>query len=97
MINSKDEAMIILEITRGHLLDKARDVAERICEARGYVTTDDVRQAMAIEPGNNKWLGAVFKSDEWEKMGYVTSTVKTSHSRPILKWRLKRPIQASFI
>lgn len=65
--------------------------AEQVAGAKGFVTSDDIR----FEPDaktDRRILGAVFahlvRAKVLEKVGYTQSTVKTSHRRPIGKFKL---------
>lgn len=91
----RDNALARLEKARKLYLEQARWHAEQIAALSndGTVTTDDVWKAcpppMDMDP---RVMGAVFRTKEWEAVGFVASVRPDCHARPIRVFRLKRPI-----
>lgn len=87
---SKEEALELLESKRMEFVSLCRNVATSIYKINGQVTIDDVRQRVELPEGvDGRVFGAVFNSKEWEKVGYTTTKIKTSHRRPIGIFKLK--------
>jgi len=83
-INSKQQAMNLFEATRHEFLEYARWTARKICQEKGHVTTDDVRELVELPKGiDSRVFGAIFKGNEWIKTGYTHTKIKSSHGRPI--------------
>jgi hypothetical protein len=89
MIETKQIAMNLFETTREAFLGNCRWIARRIAEKQGYATIDDVRKNVTIPLGiDGRVMGAVFNTPDWEKTGYTTTKVKSSHGRPIAIFKL---------
>ena len=65
----------------------------RLGEAMAYVTADDARRMMDRDPRlrppagtSNNALGALFRTQGWEKLGYTKSTTEGSHGNLIAQW-----------
>jgi len=90
MIESKEEAMEVLNRTRKDFLLKARELAIKIVKEKGQVTTDDIRLQIEIPKGvDGRVMGAVFNSKTWISIGYKKSEIETSHRRPISIFKLR--------
>lgn len=68
LTKTEEEAKAFLERIRRELIAKGREVAHRLCQEQGTVTTKDVRQAMVREgtyqhTTSDCWLGVVFRGD----------------------------------
>ena len=86
----KQTALNLFEITRSEFLSNCRWIARKIAKAKGNVTIDDVRNETKIPLGiDGRVMGAVFNTPDFEKVGYSTTKIKTSHGRPIAVFRLK--------
>jgi hypothetical protein len=82
---TKQQALDLFEKTRLEFLENCRWIAIRVAkEHNGYVNIDQVREQVTtpkdIDP---RVYGAVFNTSEFEKTGYINTTRKTSHGRPI--------------
>ena len=95
IFQSKEDALLALEIARKEYLVRARVVAERLSKrlscrfgVRALVTVDNVRAycppPQDIDP---RVMGAIFNTPDWEATGYIKSTRKTCHGRPIAQFR----------
>jgi hypothetical protein len=85
----KQQALGLFENTREEFLSLARWVAKRIATRQGHVTIDDIRNEVKIPLNiDGRVMGAVFNTPEWEKVGYTTTKIKSSHGRPIAVFRL---------
>ena len=92
-ISNKQQAFAIFEDTRKEFLENCRWIARRLAQKRGVITIDDVRAETKLPLGiDGRVYGAVFANkDEWEKVGYTQTSIKTSHGRPVAKFALKKP------
>jgi len=60
-----------------------------LAQLKGTVTADDARTWLAehgIAPGN--WLGSLFRTPEWECVGFTESKTPGRHASAIRVWRL---------
>ena len=86
---NKKQALDLFEIKRKEFLSNARWVAKRLAYKKGQVTIDDVREQVKIPDFiDGRVMGAVFNRDEWEKVGYINTKVKSSHGRPVAVFKL---------
>ena len=69
-------------------LAKAREVAFRLAQEKGYLTSDDVVKVVGM-PSSPSVVGGVFKDPRFTPVGYTASTRKGTHGRKISVWRLK--------
>lgn len=94
----RDEVLqaIGLDSTRAELIDRATEIAVRICRKDGTVTSVKTIAAMRSDPTlatilaacpDTRWLGGVFlKSRGWVRLDYVG---EGSKGRPIPRWTRK--------
>lgn len=89
----KQQVMNLFESTRGEFLDYCRWVAVKIAKRKGNVTIDDIRAECPVPLGlDARAYGAVFRTPEWVKVGYTSTTTKSSHGRPIAIFNLRSGI-----
>jgi hypothetical protein len=92
-IKAKDRGMRIAAENNAGLLEQTRKLAHIIGQRmKEGITIENVRDALEFQgikftPGN--WMGSIFKSKAWEKVGYRQSTHKDGHARIVSVWRLK--------
>lgn len=87
----RDEALDILEFTRGGIIEAARRAAFDLFHANGKVSAPEVFALMrergyeeALSKVDPRFMGAVFRSGSgWRRLGYEN---KGSHSRPVSVW-----------
>ena len=72
-------------------LQKARQAAHKLAKQKGFVTTDDVVNVVGM-PSSPSVIGALFKDNNYVRVGYTPSTRKGTHGREIGVWRLKANI-----
>ena len=93
----RDSALEAVEFTaetREEWVARARAVALEICAEQGQVTSDDVQRRIPVpEAFDPRILGAVFNARQrgfpFVKVGYVQTTQKQAHARPIPVWKFK--------
>jgi len=70
-----------------------REVAIRISDEEGTVTSDDLREYAnehGLKPHHPNAWGAIFRGNNWKVIGRTNSTYKTNHAREIRAWRWER-------
>jgi extradiol dioxygenase family protein len=71
-------------------LTEGRAAARRIGIAKGEATINDVREVCPPPAGiDPRAMGAVFRTPDWESVGYQRSNRATCHNRPICIFRFK--------
>jgi hypothetical protein len=80
----------LFEEHRRDWLEHARTVAFRLGTTGRAITVDDVR-ALVPPPAHvdPRVMGAIFRTSDWEPIGYVRSDRRTCHNRPIAQFKLK--------
>lgn len=95
---AKDEALAAHEAKRGDLLHRCRVHLAQKHRATGRpVSADDARAFLDAEgvQKSGAWMGALFKSSEWEMVGWAPSAFPANHGRSIQQWRLKTFAEAA--
>lgn len=85
----KREILNNLEANNLEFLDKVRRYAIRFAKQHGSVTADDVRiwaDKHEIYPSHRNVWGAVFKGDQWMRIGFTKSVRPKSHATIISEW-----------
>lgn len=83
------EIQPLFEEYRANYLQIARDAARQLATAQGQVTIDQVRERCPPPEGvDPRVMGAVFRTSEFELVGYAKSGRATCHNRPIGIFRL---------
>lgn len=90
----KMEGMQRAAENRAAILSKARDLAHNIARKSGYVTADDVYQALMFLGYREDCLGpaagSLFKTPEFVATGQLIKSKRTSNHRRLIRvWRLK--------
>lgn len=70
-------------------MEWAQGVALKIYEARGAVTSDDIRKVaerQKVVPHHPNAWGALFKRKGWVRLGYKQSVKISNHARQISIW-----------
>jgi len=81
---------------RAAWLERARDIARAIAAETGSVTIDQVRlRCPPPDDADPRLMGAVFKSDAFEPCGFVRSTRRECHQRPVSLFRLRADAAAA--
>lgn len=98
MISTKQQALDLFESKRKEFLTYLRwNAVRKVKETLdGTLTIDDVRSDVITPDGvDPRVYGAVFNTDDWEKIGYTQTSRKTSHARPIAVFRYRHFIPRS--
>lgn len=78
------EALPGFERTRAEFLAKARRVALQLGKKGRAVTINDVR--VLCPPPENidpRIMGAVFRTQDWDRLDYVSTNRRACHGRPV--------------
>lgn len=86
----EQQVLPLFEQTRAEYLILARATARLLAHTNGSVTINDVREKCPPPAGiDGRVMGAVFLKAEFEQLGYETSDRRTSHGRPVARFRLR--------
>ena len=87
----RDEALAYFECVRSDWLNAARMKATQIAVQKGQVTINDLREIITLPEqfSPNTW-GAVFKSKEFEAIGYTQANHAAAHARVVRVYKLKQ-------
>lgn len=86
----KEAGLDRLEVSHQEFLETLRQVAIRISERDGFVSTDEVRAEaglIGIEPVHQNSWGGLFRGPHWLEVGRKRSTIPGNHHREIRIWR----------
>ncbi len=87
---AREEVLDLFEETRQDYLAEARAMAQILAFHKGIITINDVREACPVPEGiDPRVLGAVLRGPAWEPVGFVQSTRRTCHGRPIRQFKYK--------
>lgn len=87
---ARDEGLQRVAENNQEFLDIARKAAVAICELRGVVTCDEIRETLNIVPKHPNAYGAIFKDRRFEWTGrFEQSTSISRHGGLQRVWRLK--------
>lgn len=90
-MRSRDEALRTLEQVRADYLAKARGAALLLGSGGRAITVDDVRKVCPPPKEiDGRVMGAIFYRPFWEAAGFVNSSRRTCHKRPIRLFRIRQ-------
>jgi hypothetical protein len=90
----KKEGKKKARMAKGELLERAREIARDVGEAKEFVTADDVQRQL-IKEGHHPFAlgnaaGSIFRGSEWEFTGRMVKSARISnHGHQNMVWRLK--------
>jgi hypothetical protein len=89
----RDAGIARVSIGREDWLAKARRTAISVAKRAGQVSINDVRLFLDLpdDCSPNLW-GAVFKSKDFEAVGYCQATHPSAHARVVRVYKLKEEI-----
>lgn len=90
MTTSKEDAFALLERHRAEYLAAARSFMETFASDGRIVTVNHlIAHGPNLPEGvDPRVRGAVFAGKRWERIGYCQSRRRTSHGRPVQRFRL---------
>lgn len=86
----KQAGLNALETSHADFMETFRQVAIRISNRDGFVSTDEVRaeaDLMGLEPDHQNAWGGLFRGPHWLEVGRKRSTIPGNHHREIRIWR----------
>lgn len=90
--NAKDVGMAFAAAKYASVLEAAKAIAIELGKV-APITVDNVTKRLNdlgyATSKRNSWKGSIFKGKAWVCIGYVASTSKISHGRPVRMWALK--------
>ena len=86
----RDAGIALVSIGREEWIEKARKAAIRFAQKHGSVTINDVRGQITLPEqfSHNVW-GAIFRSGDFQAVGYTQATHPQAHARVIRIYKLK--------
>ena len=76
------------ESSHKEALDCAQLVAQFLGSDGAFISADDVFKIIDSK-ALGKACGAIFRTSDWEFVGWQESTRESNHGRPLRAWRLK--------
>lgn len=90
------EVQPLFEQYRAEWLAKARHEALKLGRKRRVVTVDDVRNVCPPpEEFDPRVMGAVFRTPEWEAVGFINSGRRACHKRPVRLFALRDTLEVA--
>ena len=89
----RDYGIALVASNEPYFLEVMRIEAKRICNRKGWVSSDDLRERavhLGLAPRHPNAWGAIFTKSDWEIVGFVTSRKVSNHYRQIRMWRWAR-------
>jgi hypothetical protein len=86
----RDRGIALVSAGNEDWLYMARSIAAEIATSSGTVTINDLRERVELpeELSPNLW-GAVFRSGDFEPVGYTQATHPSAHARVVRIYKLK--------
>jgi hypothetical protein len=86
----RDAGISRVSLGREEWIAKARDMAVWIAKESGTVSINDIRGVIDLPDDYhpNTW-GAIFKSKDFEAVGYCQATHPSAHARVVRVYKLK--------
>lgn len=90
----RDSQLALFESRDADFLANCRALAVEICRRDGQVSINDIRDRMPIPAQiHPSVLGAVFRSKQFQAIGFTEATHKQAHARVIRVYKLKEEQQ----
>lgn len=90
----RDSQLALFETRDAEFLDRCRTLAVEVCRQQGSVSINDIRDRMSIPAQMHpSVLGAVFRSKQFQAIGFTEATHKQAHARVIRVYKLKEEQQ----
>ncbi len=87
----RDEGINLVASNHPDFLTRCRNIAKQYAALHGSVSTNDIRRIIGEIPKgiNPKIMGAIFKENCWEAIGFTIAEQPQAHARPIRIFSLK--------
>lgn len=89
-LNMKDEGISRVTSNAGNFVRLMREVAIRISQERGSVSTDDLRvyaYKYGMKPHHPNAWGGIMRGKGWVVVGHKQSEWASNHARTVTVWR----------
>lgn len=85
----RDAQLDLFQVRDADFLKRCRALAVAICQQQGTVSINDVRAQIALPAEMNpSVLGAVFKTKEFQAIGFTEATHAQAHARVVRVYQL---------
>lgn len=89
----RDAQLNLFEQRDANFLARARALAVQICQTRGSVSINDIRQNLALPAEMHpSVLGAVFKGKQFTAVGFTEANHPQAHARIVRIYKLKESL-----
>ena len=86
----KETQMGLFEVQHGELLERCRAAAIVYARRHGFVSINEVREAVTLPPGTHpSLLGAVFRTRQFRAIGYTEALHPAAHARVVRVYALQ--------
>jgi hypothetical protein len=85
----RDNQLALFEIRDTEFLSRCRALAVEVCQTQGTVCINDIRARIQLPEGMHpSVLGSVFKSKQFQAIGFTEATHPKAHARVIRVYKL---------
>jgi len=85
----RDNQLALFEIRDTEFLSRCRALAVEVCRTQGTVCINDIRARIQLPEGMHpSVLGSVFKSKQFQAIGFTEATHPQAHARVIRVYQL---------
>ena len=86
----KDQQLGLFEAQHAYLLEQCRAAAIVYARRHGFVSINEVRDAVTLPPGTHpSLLGAVFRTRQFRAIGYTEALHPAAHARVVRVYTLR--------
>lgn len=86
----KEQQLGLFEAQHADLLERCRAAAIVYARQHGFVSINEVREAVTLPPGTHpSLLGAVFRTRQFRAIGYTEAHHPAAHARAVRVYTLK--------
>lgn len=86
----KEQQLGLFEAHHADLLERCRAAAIMYARQHGFVSINEVREAVTLPPGTHpSLLGAVFRTRQFRAIGYTEALHPAAHARAVRVYTLK--------
>lgn len=91
-LKQKELGLSIVEANNATFVETGRGIARMLIQKHGKTSMDEVRdklEEMGLQPKHKNAFGAIFRSPEFEAIGFKASTHESRHCGMQRVWRLR--------
>ena len=86
----KEQQLGLFEVQHADLLERCRAAAIVYARQHGFVSINEVREAVTLPPGTRpSLLGAVFRTRQFRAIGYTEALHPAAHARVVRVYTLQ--------